>query len=141
MPELSPAMLDAQFKPGVGPPARVRGRGLAKRIRDVIGDDPTGIIEVLHDICLDPRAKETDRIMAARELLDRAYGRSPAFAPIEGGDPLDMSELDRAIVEIATKLKAAHPTLEATVVREEQQMIGGAVVTVHVEASGDEHTP
>lgn len=119
---LPPALRETMWKPGQSgstPEMRRKGRGLAKRIRDVIGDDPEQIIGVLHDIALDPRAKNTDRILAARELLDRAYGKAPSHAPIEGGDPLDMSELDKAIVDIATRLKQAHPTLEAEVVRDE----------------------
>lgn len=118
---LPPALVENQWQPGQtgNPQGGKKGRGLAKRIRDVIGDDPEQIIGVLHDIALDPRAKNTDRILAARELLDRAYGKAPSHAPIEGGDPLEMNELDRAIVDIANRLKQAHPTLEAEVVKEE----------------------
>jgi hypothetical protein len=117
---LPPALVENQWKPGQSgslPEQRRKGRGLAKRIRDVIGDDPQEIIGVLHDIALDPRAKNTDRILAARELLDRAYGKAPSHAPIEGGDPLEMNELDRAIVDIATRLRAAHPFEPAEVMR------------------------
>ena len=120
-----------RWQPGVGGKAgHGKRQGLARRIRDAIGDDPAEIIGVLHDIALDPRAKNVDRIMASRELLDRAYGKAPSHAPIEGGDPLEMSELDAAIVEIAQRLKQAHPTLAAEVVREDG---GGAVAKAPLE--------
>lgn len=50
-----PAALEQnKWQPGQSgaPPGPRKGRGLAKRIRDVIGDDPTGIVCVLHDLSL-----------------------------------------------------------------------------------------
>lgn len=110
-----------QFEPGHVPPTGGRPKGLARRIRDMVGDDPTRIANVLFDILEDPREKSADRISAAREILDRGWGKAPAFAPIEGGDPLEASELDKAIRDIADQLVArrAHPTLDAKMYREE----------------------
>jgi hypothetical protein len=98
-----------------------RPKGLAKRIRDMVGDDPARVANVLFDILEDPEARNTDRIAAAKEILDRGWGKSPAYAPIEGGDPLEANELDRAIRDIADQLVArrAHPTLDAQMVRRE----------------------
>lgn len=104
------------------PPVSNKPRGLARRVRDVFGDDPTKLAQVLYDIALDDRAKPSDRITATRELWDRAYGKAPAHAPIEGGDPLEMTDLDRAIQNVANELvKRSHPVLDAEVIREEDE--------------------
>lgn len=98
-----------------------RPKGLAKRIRDMVGDDPSRIADVLFDILEDNLAKNSDRIAAAKELLDRGWGKAPTFSPIEGGDPLETSELDKAIRDIADQLRAraAHPTIDAKFLRVE----------------------
>lgn len=111
-----------QFEPG-NTISKMGGRpkGLARRIRDMVGDDPARVANVLFDILEDPTARNGDRIAAAREILDRGWGKAPAFAPIEGGDPLEANELDRAIRDIADQLVArrAHPTLDAKLVQRE----------------------
>jgi hypothetical protein len=100
---------------------KIRRTSLAKRIREMVGDDPARIANILFDILEDPSARNTDRIAAAREIFDRGWGKAPAYAPIEGGDPLEESDLDKAIKDIADQLtaKRAHPTLEAVVIKDE----------------------
>jgi hypothetical protein len=94
-----------RFVRGAGSPnPSGRPRGLAAAARAAIGDDPTEIVTVLLSIMRDTSARNADRLAAAREVLDRGWGRSASFQPIEGGDPLSMSELDAAIVEIASRL-------------------------------------
>lgn len=95
--------------PGAGRP-----KGLARRIRDMVGDDPARVANVLFDILEDEKCRPSDRIAAAREILDRGWGKAPAFAPIEGGDPLEANELDKAIRDIADQLIArrASPTID-----------------------------
>lgn len=101
-----------------------RPKGMARQIRDMVGDDPARVANVLFDILEDPSARNADRINAAREILDRGWGKAPAFAPIEGGDPLEANELDKAIRDIADQLvaKRAHPTLDAVVVKAEESV-------------------
>jgi hypothetical protein len=96
-------------------------KGLAKRIRDMVGDDPGRIANILFDILEDPRAANRDRIAAGKELLDRGWGKAPTFMPIEGGDPLERSELDQAIRDIADQLvaRSKHPVLDAQMIRRE----------------------
>lgn len=81
----------------------------------MVGDDPARVANVLFDILEDTSARDTDRIAAAREILDRGWGKAPAYAPIEGGDPLEASELDKAIRDIADQLIArrGYPVLDA----------------------------
>lgn len=99
-----------------------RPKGLARSIRELVGDDPARIANVLFDILENPRAKDSDRISAAREILDRGWGKAPSYAPIEGSDPLEETELDVAIRGIVDQLVArrAHPVLEATVIPAEK---------------------
>jgi hypothetical protein len=96
-------------------------KGLAKRIREMVGDDPGRIANILFDILEDPRAANRDRIAAGKELLDRGWGKAPTFMPIEGGDPLERSELDQAIRDIADQLvaRSKHPVLDAQMIRRE----------------------
>ena len=53
--------------------------------------------------------RDADRIAAWRELLDRAYGKAPAFANVEGADPLEMDEVAAEIKSIAEQLRAERP--------------------------------
>ncbi len=61
---------------------------------------------MLLEIARDTEQKSGDRVAALREYLDRAYGKSATFAPIDGEDPLDLTELAqiRTVVdELAAK--------------------------------------
>ena len=51
------------------------------------------------------QAHDADRIAAIRELLDRGWGKAPAFASIEGADPLGQDEVAEAIQLIADELR------------------------------------
>jgi hypothetical protein len=112
----------SRWKPGQsGNPNKVYARkvpGIARKIRECLNDDPTPLIYGLIDIACNEKEKTSDRIAAYRELLDRGYGKAPAFAPIESkdDDPLERSDLDKAILEIVDEL-AARRIEGATVVR------------------------
>ena len=62
--------------------------------------------------------KPETRIAAWRELLDRGYGKAPAFAAIEGSDPLELDAIAAEIQGIADELRAR---------RDERATSGGAV--------------
>lgn len=97
-----------------------RRQGFAARVREMVGNDPARLANILFDIAenVSGTEKSSDRISATRELIDRGWGKAPSHAPIEGGDPLEANELDAAIMEIAAQLtKRAHPALEAEVVK------------------------
>lgn len=96
-----------------------RPKGLAKRIREMVGDDPGRVANVLFDILENQSGRErsSDRIAAAREILDRGWGKAPTYAPIIDGDPLEATAVDKAIQDIAAQLlRRAHPVEDATVV-------------------------
>lgn len=48
--------------------------------------------------------RDADRTAAWREILDRGWGKAPAFASIEGADPLEHDEVAQEIRAIAEAL-------------------------------------
>ncbi len=100
-----------------------RRQSMSSRIREMVGDDPARLANLLFDIAenISGHEKTTDRIKATTELMDRGWGKAPSYAPIEGGDPLEKSELDMAIRDIADQLLArrAHPRLNAELIKRE----------------------
>jgi hypothetical protein len=54
---------------------------------------------------LDSNARESDRIAATRELLDRGWGKAVEFVDIEGANTLDHDEIAAEIRSIAEALK------------------------------------
>lgn len=67
--------------------------------------DPGELVGILLSVAEDPRAKPAERIAAVRELLDRGYGKAPAFAAIEGQDPLELGAIAQEIQSIADELR------------------------------------
>ena len=86
-------------------------------MRDECGGSPVRLARVLLEIAESPKAHNRDRVAATRELLDRGWGKAPAFAAMEADDPLELSEIAREIQQIADELAArreASPSTEAT---------------------------
>lgn len=81
-----------------------RPKGIARQLRDAIKDDPTRITSVFLAIADDPDAKPADRIAAGREYLDRAYGKAPSFAPVDGENPLELDSVARRIASLVDEL-------------------------------------
>ena len=96
----------AGFRPGVSGNPGGRPKGVARTVREVCGGSPLLLAQGLLAIAQDPKARDRDRIAAYRELLDRGWGKAPAFASIEGGDPLEEDEISREIRSIADELSA-----------------------------------
>jgi hypothetical protein len=67
---------------------------------------PEQIVEGFLEVATDPRAKASERIAAWRELADRGWGKAPAFAAIEGSDPLELGVIAQEIQTIADELAA-----------------------------------
>lgn len=74
-----------------------RPKGIAAAAREAIGNDPRKLLEVFLTVAADGKAKPADRLRAAELYLDRAYGRAPAHAPVEGANPLGLGEVEQAI--------------------------------------------
>ncbi len=94
------------FKPGQSGNPGGRPKGLAKTVREECGGSPVRLARVLLDIAEDPKAHNRDRVAATRELLDRGWGKAPAFASMEADDPLELCEIAREIQGIADELAA-----------------------------------
>ena len=80
-----------------------RPKGLAAAVKGKV--DPDELVSILVDVAHDSRAKPSERIAAVRELADRGWGKAPAFAAIEGQDPLELSAIAQEIQSIADELR------------------------------------
>ena len=85
------------FKPGQSGNPGGRPKGLAKTVRDACGGSPLCLAHVLLEITKNPKAHDRDRVAACRELLDRGWGKAPAYASMEADDPLELSDIAREI--------------------------------------------
>ncbi len=97
-----------RFAPGTSGNPGGRPKGIAATVRE--NTSPDALVAILLAVAEDPRAKPAERIAAVRELLDRGYGKAPAFAAIEGTNPLELADLARDIQGIADELAARRQT-------------------------------
>jgi len=120
------AQIGTPFKAGQSGNPGGRPRGLARKVREVLGDDDgetlarfwaaclTGVLTTYETVTdadgkTSTRAVTTivdvkDRLAASKLLSERGWGKPPQFAPIEDEDPLDLSE--RRSAEVAASLDA-----------------------------------
>jgi hypothetical protein len=94
--------------------------------RELLGDDGEAAVRFLAAVMDGGPLPDgavpsvSERITAAKLLIERGWGRAPEFAPVEDGDPLDSlggdgdlaSSFDRRIEELASK---RHKERKATV--------------------------
>ena len=97
------ARRDRQVRKGQTGNAGGRPKGLAATVREAT--DLDALLRVLLGIVADTACRAADRIRAAELVLDRGWGKAPAYAPIADGDPLEECEIDRAIRAIADQLR------------------------------------
>ncbi len=92
------------FKPGQSGNPGGRPKGIATEARRLAGRDGRKLLKILADVALDSEQKTADRIRAAEIVLERGFGKSPAFAPIEGENPLALNDVDHAITAALDEL-------------------------------------
>jgi hypothetical protein len=73
----------AGFRPGVSGNPGGRPRGLASRVRELVGDDGNAIAEFMFSVMVDERVRNADRIDAGTWLADRAFGKSVLAVDID----------------------------------------------------------
>jgi hypothetical protein len=73
--------------------------------------NPEELVDILVEVARTGKASE--RTAAVRELADRGWGKAPAFAAIEGSDPLELDGIAREIQGIADELRARRDAREA----------------------------
>ena len=64
------------FKPGQSGNPGGRPKGLSRRVRELVGDDGHEIADFMFSVMADERARNADRIDAAKWLADRGFGRA-----------------------------------------------------------------
>jgi hypothetical protein len=94
------------FKPGQSGNPGGRPKGVARTVREVCGGSPLRLAQGLLEIAENPKANNRDRVAAYRELLDRGWGKAPAFAAMDASDPLELDDIAREIQQIADELRA-----------------------------------
>ena len=105
-----------------------------KSIRELASNFSAGAIGVLVKIAGDPAAPHASRVMACRELLDRAHGRPSASAEIKlpAGSPAEQAQ---AVIKAGAtgKLPLDHMTALVTALSAQAKLIEQAEITQRLE--------
>jgi hypothetical protein len=66
----------AGYRPGESGNPGGRPKGLARRVRELVGDDGHAIVEFMYETMNDEKLRRKDRLEAAEWLADRAFGKA-----------------------------------------------------------------
>ncbi len=73
------------FLPGQSANPGGRPRGLARRVREIVGDDGEQIAVFLLEVMHNPRQRTRDRLEAARLIADRGWGKPVVSIDLDVG--------------------------------------------------------
>ena len=94
------------FMPGQSGNPGGRAKGLARYVRELVGDDGQIIAEFMLNVLHDTTATIKERMDAGTWLADRGWGKAANHAAIEEGDPLGLEDVDRELATIHDQLAA-----------------------------------
>jgi hypothetical protein len=104
---------NGRFKPGRSGNPGGKPKGIASEARRIAGTDARKFLKLLAKIAEDTSEKTSDRIRAAEIVIERGFGKAPAFAPLEGENPLELDDISRevagALDELAARREARVP--------------------------------
>jgi Family of unknown function (DUF5681) len=81
----------AGFKPGISGNPGGRPKGLARRVRELVGENGEAITEYTLSVMNDERAQTADRLEAAKLLADRGFDRAVQALDIDVNAPVAAS--------------------------------------------------
>jgi len=92
-----------KWKPGQSGNPSGRPKGFARIIREETKDGRELVLNALAKL----RDPEDKHHWAAQEwLTDRGFGKAASYPPVEGGDPLELGDVERTIVDLVDQLAA-----------------------------------
>lgn len=96
-----------RFQKGATPNPGGRPKGLARYVRDLVGNDGRRIADYMLNILNDRKATTADRMKAAMWLADRGFGKAVDVTPQnEGDDPLGLNDARARLVRKLAALPA-----------------------------------
>lgn len=100
---------NGRWQKGASPNPGGRPKGLAVRVRELMPEEElvAGMVKIAKGLKVAGQKPTIAEIIRAREwLADRGHGKAPAFAPIEGENPLELGDVERAIDSTLDELAA-----------------------------------
>ena len=101
--------VNGRFAPGSSGNPGGRPKGLAARVREQMPEEElvAAQIKVAKGLKVAGQKPTIRDMLQAREwLTERGWGKAAAFAPIEGENPLELSDIDRSVAAVVDELAA-----------------------------------